>query len=85
MQDQVSSLRSAPDKAFSTLAVINPADGSVKELSTPYASYGNISVQQVLVPIPFEVFIIERPNQHWYLGPVYIRFAGFQHCREVLH
>ena len=38
---------SAPDTAGSTLAVINPKDGSVKELRTPYASYGNISVQQV--------------------------------------
>lgn len=38
---------SAPETAGSTLAVINPADGSVKELKTPYTSYGNICVQQV--------------------------------------
>jgi dipeptidyl aminopeptidase/acylaminoacyl peptidase len=38
---------SAPETAGSTLAVISPADGKVKELRTPYSSYGNVNVQQV--------------------------------------
>lgn len=38
---------SAPETAGSSLAVIDPADGSVKELKTPYTSYGNVYVQQV--------------------------------------
>lgn len=30
-----------------TLAVIDPADGVVHELKTPYASYGALSVKEV--------------------------------------
>lgn len=40
-------LCSAPSTAGMTLAVIDPADGVVHELRTPYASYGALSVKQV--------------------------------------
>ena len=39
-------LCSAPSTAGMTLAVIDPADGVVHELQTPYASYGALSVKQ---------------------------------------
>eukprot|EP00208_Stichococcus_sp_RCC1054_P002843 CAMPEP_0206138646 /NCGR_PEP_ID=MMETSP1473-20131121/3468_1 /ASSEMBLY_ACC=CAM_ASM_001109 /TAXON_ID=1461547 /ORGANISM="Stichococcus sp, Strain RCC1054" /LENGTH=673 /DNA_ID=CAMNT_0053532135 /DNA_START=1045 /DNA_END=3066 /DNA_ORIENTATION=+ len=38
---------SAPSTAGMTLAVIDPADGVVHELKTPYASYGALSVKEV--------------------------------------